>query len=421
MKKSIAIVSLGLLMAGSATMAVEQSDWVPLFDGKTLKGWENPYDWGTTKVVDGEIHLVAGRKFFLCTAKQYADFIFEAEVKMPEGNSNSGFMFRCHKQKNKVFGYQAEVDTSACAWSGGLYDEGRRGWLHPKKPNDSPSGKLFREKQGKAFKRNDWNRYRIHCEGQRIRIYVNDVLCTDLVDDADKKGHIALQHHGEKGQLYRFRNIRIKKINPPRAADKKGALVKLDITLPTPIFIGTPKDIRTANLEPSRKGKVRSPFYAPKGTKNVASKKPVTSSDMQPIIGELDLVTDGDKEGSDGSYVELGPLKQHVQIDLEAKCVIHAILVWHYHTQACVYRDVVIQVADDPDFITNVRTVFNNDHDNSSGFGIGKDKEWIETYEGRLIATKGVKARYVRLYSNGSTASEMNHYVEVEVYGQSAK
>ena len=114
-------------------------------------------------------------------------------------------------------------------------------------------------------------------------------------------------------------------------------------------------------------------------------------------------------------------MKQHVQIDLGAKYKIHAALLWHYHAQARVYRDVVVQVADDPDFIANVRTIFNNDHDNSSGLGIGKNKEWIETYEGRLIAAKGVIARYVRLYSNGSTANEMNHYVEVEIYGQAVK
>jgi hypothetical protein len=202
---------------------------------------------------------------------------------------------------------------------------------------------------------------------------------------------------------------------------KKGDMEKLDIKLPRPMFIGTPKNIRTANLEPSRKGKKRPPFFAPKGTANVAKGKSVTSSDMAPIIGELELVTDGDKAGSDGSYVELGPFKQYVQIDLKAKHAIHAIVVWHYHSQARVYRDVVVQVADDPDFIMNVKTVFNNDHDNSSGLGIGKDKEWIETNEGRLMDAKGVKSRYVRLYSNGSTSGEMNHYVEVEVHAQPVK
>ena len=94
-----------------------------------------------------------------------------------------------------------------------------------------------------------------------------------------------------------------------------------------------------------------------------------------------------------------------------------AILAWHYHSQARVYRDVIVQVSDDPAFKTGVTTVFNNDHDNSSKLGAGKDKEYIEVAEGRLFDPKGAKARYVRLYSNGNTTNDLNHYVEVEVYG----
>jgi hypothetical protein len=81
---------------------------------------------------------------------------------------------------------------------------------------------------------------------------------------------------------------------------------------------------------------------------------------------------------------------------------------------------VIVQVSEDPDFITGVQTIFNNDHDNSAGLGIGKDKEYIETNEGRLIDPRGVKARYVRLVSRGNTSNEMNHYVEVEIYGTPA-
>jgi hypothetical protein len=196
--------------------------------------------------------------------------------------------------------------------------------------------------------------------------------------------------------------------------------VKLKTEFPKPMFVGTPKDIRTPNLEPPRKGE-RPPFMVPEGTQNVSLKKTVTSSDSAPIIGDLAQITDGDKEGADGSFVELAPGKQYVQIDLEKPCVISAILIWHYHAQARVYRDMVVQFADDPDFITNVRTMFNNDHDNSSGLGIGKDKEYIETFEGRLIDTKGERARYVRLYSSGSTSGEVNHYIEVEVFGKPAQ
>lgn len=201
----------------------------------------------------------------------------------------------------------------------------------------------------------------------------------------------------------------------------KGDLEKLNIELPKPMFVGTPKDIK-GNLDPAaKKGQLRGAFMVPKGTTNVALKKPVTSSDMAPIIGELELITDGDKDGSDGSFVELGFGVQHVQIDLKADYNIHAVVVWHYHSQARVYRDVVVQVSDDPDFIKGVTTVFNNDHDNTAGLGIGKDYEYIENFEGKLVDTKGVKGRYVRLYSNGNTSSDLNHYIEVEVYGTPAK
>ena len=106
-----------------------------------------------------------------------------------------------------------------------------------------------------------------------------------------------------------------------------------------------------------------------------------------------------------------------MQIDLGASRPLYAILVWHYHSQARVYRDVIAQVSDDPAFKTGVTTVFNNDHDNTSKLGAGQDKEYIEVAEGRLIDPKGAKGRYVRLYSNGNTTNDLNHYVEVEVYG----
>jgi hypothetical protein len=160
--------------------------------------------------------------------------------------------------------------------------------------------------------------------------------------------------------------------------------------------------------------------------KNLALNKKVTSSDMQPIVGELNLVTDGDKEGSDGSFVELGPGTQWVQIDLGAAADIYAVAIWHFHAEGRVYHDVVVQVSDDPDFIKNVKTVYNNDFDNSSGLGIGKQLEYIDDYRGKLIDAKDAKGqpakgRYVRLYSKGNTSNDMNHYVEVEVFGKPAQ
>jgi len=204
----------------------------------------------------------------------------------------------------------------------------------------------------------------------------------------------------------------------PLAAQQ--ATEELKLKLPKPMFIGTPTNIKSANLE-AVTGKSRGPFMVPAGTKLLSAKRPVTSSDSAPVIGELDMVNDGEKEGGDGYFIELGPGKQWVQVDLGAPYALHAILVWHYHSQARVYRDVVVQVSDNKDFLKGVQTIFNNDHDNSSGLGVGKDKEYIEVAEGRLFDPKGIKGRYVRMYSNGNTTNDLNHYVEIEVYGTPAK
>jgi len=211
------------IMAGVAYESImDKPYWTEMFNGKDLAGWHNPYQRGKAAIVDGEIHLTSpGGKWFFATEKTFKDFIFEAEVKMPddEGYSNSGFMFRCHVAPNKVYGYQAEVDTQARRWSGGLYDEGRRSWVHPQKKNYKPSVELkqnlspeWGEDKLNALKRHDWNKYRIECRGDEIKIFVNGVLTTHLIDSTDAEGHIALQHHGEKGKLYRFRNVRIHEI-----------------------------------------------------------------------------------------------------------------------------------------------------------------------------------------------------------------
>ncbi|MGA2171992.1 MAG: hypothetical protein ABSG82_03120 [Sedimentisphaerales bacterium] len=201
------------------------------------------------------------------------------------------------------------------------------------------------------------------------------------------------------------------------AAKPAADLAPIPLVLPKPMFVGTPQNFQgITNLEKPL-GKPRAPFYAPKGTTNVALKKPVTSSDEQPIIGEIKMITDGDKEAADGSFVELGPMRQHITIDLGAPYNIYAIIVWHYHKQARVYKDVVVQVADDADFIKNVQTVFNNDNNNTLGLGVGSNMNYVETSEGKLIDAKGVVARYVRCYSNGNSSNDLNNYIEVEVYG----
>jgi hypothetical protein len=197
-------------------------------------------------------------------------------------------------------------------------------------------------------------------------------------------------------------------------------LVPLPIVLPQPMFVGTPQNLKVANLEKPRY-RAREPFLAPEGVRNVARRQKVVSSDMEPIVGELSMITDGDRSGEEGSYVELGPGKQHITVDLGALYEIYAVLFWHFHNSARVYFDVVVQLADDADFKKNVRTIFNNDHDNTSGLGAGKDMNYVETNEGRLVDARGAIARYVRLYSDGNSANELNHYVEVEVYGRPPK
>lgn len=218
-KSAITMIVLALsLTVPSLTLAAvpREEGWTPLFDGQSLTGWTNPYDWGKAWTGEGQILLQAERKFFLVTEKKYRDFIFEAEVQMPEGDSNSGLMFRCHVEKNNVFGYQAEVDPSNRQWSGGLYDEGRRLWLNPRQ-NDANSAKEFVRRTKGAFQRDGWNRYRIHCVGPNIRIYLNNVLTTDYVDTVDREGYLAIQHHGEKDKIYRFRNLRIKELTAPKS------------------------------------------------------------------------------------------------------------------------------------------------------------------------------------------------------------
>ena len=195
--------------------------------------------------------------------------------------------------------------------------------------------------------------------------------------------------------------------------------VPLKTDLPKPLFVGTPVPSSVPNLEPAQKGK-RPDFMVPAGTVNLAKGKKVTASDSDPVIGTLDLITDGDKEGDEGSWVELGPGKQWVQIDLEKECDLSAVLVWHFHSQARVYFDVVVQVSDDPTFSKDVKTIFNADNANELGLGAGTDHPYIETYEGKLIDAKGVKGRYVRLYSKGNTTNKLNHYIEVEVWGKPA-
>ncbi len=191
-------------------------------------------------------------------------------------------------------------------------------------------------------------------------------------------------------------------------------LVPLRLTLPKPLLVGTPLPLDQYHIV-SQKPPV---VMVPAGTVNLALHREVTSSDPEPVVGDLGMITDGEKGADEGNYVELGPGKQWIQIDLGRSYPLYAVAVWHYHSQARVYFDVVVQVSDDPDFISGVKTIFNTDVVNRSGLGAGADHQYIETYEGKLIDAKGARGRYVRLYSRGNSSTEMNHYIEVEVYGK---
>ena len=192
----------------------------------------------------------------------------------------------------------------------------------------------------------------------------------------------------------------------------------LELELPKPKFSGTPVPIKgIPHLAKTTIGERVLP-KVPDDVGLISDGKEVTSSDDWPIIGELEFLTDGDKDADEGYYVELGPELQWVQIDLESAKEIHVIALWHYHSQARAYHDVIVQVSDDAEFGSGVKTIFNSDHDNSSGLGKGKDKAYIETHEGKVIEAGGVKGQYVRFYSNGNSTDTMNHYIEAQIFGR---
>ena len=198
-------------------------------------------------------------------------------------------------------------------------------------------------------------------------------------------------------------------------------MVPLPIKLPKAAFAGTPSSAPIGTNVEKPTGKPRPIPMVPKGTVNLALHKKVTSQ-SNPFSGSLDLVTDGDKEARDDSSVELKPRLQWIQVDLGATSPLSYIVFWHAHLEPIVYHAVVVQASNDPKFIDGVTTLFNNDQENVAMLGIGKDKEYFETSEGKQVDAKGIKARYVRFYSKGSTFHDpLNRYTEVEVYGLPAK
>jgi len=201
------------------------------------------------------------------------------------------------------------------------------------------------------------------------------------------------------------------------ASQEQADLAPLPLELPEPFFGGTPWDGPLPPRFDDDLYKTRPPFMAPKGTRNVAFKKGVTSS-APTMLGGLEQITDGDKCFHEHtSQVQLPPGVQWVQVDLQEEFNIYAILLWHFHVGRNIYWDVTVRISNTSDFTGNVVTVYSNDIDNSSGFGLGQDNRYFESHEGRLIDAKGVSGRYVRFYSNGNFWDDFNSYAEVEVYG----
>src|SRR5659263_46230 len=203
-------ISLALCLS-IASSIFAQGNWTPLFNGKNLKGWKQLNGKAKFEVKDGVI--IGTSKFgtpnsFLVTEKNYGDFILEFEFKVSD-KLNSGVQFRSESKpeykSGQVHGYQYEIDPSPRAWSGGIYDEGRRSWLYQLTKN--PQART-------AFKNNEWNKARVEAVGKYIKTYLNGVICSDLLDDMTLSGFIALQVHQVKnpnneGLTVAWRNIRI--------------------------------------------------------------------------------------------------------------------------------------------------------------------------------------------------------------------
>ncbi|MBX6316472.1 MAG: DUF1080 domain-containing protein, partial [Isosphaeraceae bacterium] len=208
-----ALLLIGLtgacLLAARIAPAAEEDEagFVPLFDGKTLEGWKKVGGGATYRVEDGCIvgEVGPGPNTFLRTEKTYGDFILKLDAKL-DVPGNSGIQFRSHQREapdgnGRVFGYQCEIDPSDRAWTAGIYDEARRGWLYPLAGHPEAQ---------KAFHKDDWNHFVIEARGPHLRTWLNGVPCADLLDPMDLEGFIALQVHAGKQGRIRWKNIRLK-------------------------------------------------------------------------------------------------------------------------------------------------------------------------------------------------------------------
>jgi hypothetical protein len=205
------VLILGLITLGCAESREESVPWTPLLAGDDLQGWTVKGGTATYEIKDG---TVTGRTVhdspntFLTSDRDYGDFILEFEYRV-DSSMNSGVQIRSNSypeyMNGRVHGYQIEIDPSERAWSAGIYDEARRGWLYPM--TDNPGAR-------KAFKQNDWNHYRIEAIDDTLKTWINDVPAAFLVDDWTASGFIGLQVHSieeddEAGTEIKWRNLRI--------------------------------------------------------------------------------------------------------------------------------------------------------------------------------------------------------------------
>lgn len=217
-KKSIPI--LGIILFVSLHIQAQKASWQPLFDGKSLNGWEQVNGKAPYTVKDGAIvgtTVNNSPNSFLATTKEFGDFILEYDVKLSAA-TNSGVQIRSHSipefQNGRVHGYQVEIDPSERAWTGGIYDEARRGWLYPL--TDKPKAQA-------AYKHLEWNHFRVEAIGDTIKTWVNGIPVAHLVDDRTKAGFIALQVHAigdakDNGITIQWKNINIITENPRKYA-----------------------------------------------------------------------------------------------------------------------------------------------------------------------------------------------------------
>lgn len=201
---NIAILSLILMNLSFAADA----KWISLFDGKTTRGWTPREQVTSFEAVDGELHLLSKKNVWVVSDLQLANFILEAEAKMPDTKINSGIGFRLQGEKGKPKGYQCEIMDAIPGKNGGMYGIGTGGWLYPGKGNQAE----YEERINGVIKRDDWNKYKIHCEGEHIRIYVNDKLITDTKHSANLSGYFGIQHHGGNAGTMKFRNLRVQEL-----------------------------------------------------------------------------------------------------------------------------------------------------------------------------------------------------------------